>query len=272
MLVTVFVFIGVEGASVYSRYARKREDVGTATILGFLSVLALFALVTILSYGVVPRADLSELRQPSMAGVLQAVVGGWGAAFVSAGLIISVLGAYLAWALMAAEVAFVAAQNQDMPKFLARSNDKGVPHTALLATSSLTQLFLLTTLYSDDAFAFTLELTSALSLVPYLLAAAFAVQVARAQRGAGEGKGKRRTELWIAGIATFYTAFLLYAAGLKFLLLSCLLYAPGSILFFKSRREQGRQVFTPAERGLFVVTAIGAVVAIVALSAGWIGI
>ena len=42
MLVTVFVFLGVEGASVYSRHAKRREDVGKATVLGFLSVLALF--------------------------------------------------------------------------------------------------------------------------------------------------------------------------------------------------------------------------------------
>jgi arginine:ornithine antiporter/lysine permease len=31
MLVTTFVFLGVEGASVYSRFARRREDVGRAT-------------------------------------------------------------------------------------------------------------------------------------------------------------------------------------------------------------------------------------------------
>ncbi len=40
MLITVFVFLGIEGASVYSRFARKREDVGRATVIGFLSVLA----------------------------------------------------------------------------------------------------------------------------------------------------------------------------------------------------------------------------------------
>ena len=43
MLITTFVFIGIEGASVYSRYAKKREDVGKATVLGFLSVLSIFA-------------------------------------------------------------------------------------------------------------------------------------------------------------------------------------------------------------------------------------
>ena len=42
--------------------------------------------------------------------------------FVSIGLIVSVLGAYLAWTLMAAEVLYVAAKDDDMPRFLARSN------------------------------------------------------------------------------------------------------------------------------------------------------
>ena len=32
MLVTVFVFLGIEGASNYSRLAKKREDVGIATV------------------------------------------------------------------------------------------------------------------------------------------------------------------------------------------------------------------------------------------------
>ncbi|WP_457155501.1 amino acid permease, partial [Mesorhizobium sp. P5_C1] len=33
MLVTIFVFIGIEGASVYSRYAKERSEVGRATIV-----------------------------------------------------------------------------------------------------------------------------------------------------------------------------------------------------------------------------------------------
>jgi hypothetical protein len=36
---------------------------------------------------------IAELRQPSMAGVLAAAAGTWGTAFVSVGLIVSVLGA-----------------------------------------------------------------------------------------------------------------------------------------------------------------------------------
>ena len=41
MLVTVFVFLGIEGASVYSRFAENAPDVGAATILGFVGVTCL---------------------------------------------------------------------------------------------------------------------------------------------------------------------------------------------------------------------------------------
>ena len=75
MLVTVFVFIGIEGASVYSRHARRRSDVGVATIMGFAGVLALMVLVTLLPYAVLARTDIAAARQPSMASVLEAVVG-----------------------------------------------------------------------------------------------------------------------------------------------------------------------------------------------------
>ena len=64
MLLTVFVFVGIEGASVYSRYAKDRNDVGIATVLGFLGVLCLLMLVTLLSYGILPRAELAALAQP----------------------------------------------------------------------------------------------------------------------------------------------------------------------------------------------------------------
>ncbi|WP_207880723.1 amino acid permease, partial [Pseudomonas sp. 32_A] len=48
MLVTVWVFIGIEGASVYSGRAERRSDVGKATVIGFLGVLALLVLVNVL--------------------------------------------------------------------------------------------------------------------------------------------------------------------------------------------------------------------------------
>jgi arginine:ornithine antiporter / lysine permease len=261
MLVTVFVFLGVEGASVYSRHAQRREDVGRATVLGFLSVFAVFASVTIVSYGILPAAELGDLRQPSMAGVLEEAVGGWGKTFVSVGLIVSVLGAYLAWTLMAAEVLFVAAKDDDMPRFLGRSTGDDVPFPALVMTTVLVQLILIVTYFSEDAFNFALDLTSALTLIPFLLAAAYALKL-----------GGTRGDITIAGLATIYTAFLIVAAGVKFVLVSLIIYAPATLLFVMARREQGRQLFSRTELLILAVSIAGALVGVVALAAGWISI
>ncbi|MFE6823243.1 basic amino acid/polyamine antiporter [Streptomyces sp. NPDC057690] len=263
MLATVFVFLGVEGASVYSRHARRREDVGRATVLGFLSVFAIFASVTIVSYGIMPMSEIAELRQPSMAGVLEHAVGTWGQVFVSVGLIVSVLGAYLAWTLMAAEVLFVAARDDDMPRFLKRSTTEDVPVPALAMTTLLSQIILVVTMFSDDAFDFALNLTSALTLIPFLLAAVFAVRIARAAP---------RRELAVALLATVYTAFLIYAAGLKYLLVSLIVYAPATALFVKARKEQGRRLFSPPELLVLAVSVAGAVLGVVALALGRISL
>jgi arginine:ornithine antiporter/lysine permease len=272
MLTTVFVFLGIEGAAVYSRYAKRRQDVGRATVIGFTGVLALMVAVTIFSYGILSRAELEHLRQPSMAGVMAAVVGHWGDAFISVGVIVSVLGAYLAWTLMAAEVLFVAAKNRDMPSFLARTSSKNVPVPALVMTSILIQAALIITLFSADAFTFTLKLCSSLSLIPYLLAAAYALKLGASGETYEVRPRERTKQLFVAGLATFYTVFLVFAAGLAFLLLSLIIYAPGTVLFVMSRREQNRRAFSPLELVICVIAVAGAIAAIVALATGAITI
>lgn len=272
MLVTVFVFLGIEGASIYSRYAEKRSDVGIATVVGFIGVLCLLIMVTVLPYGVLPRAELGSLRNPSMAAVLESIVGRWGSVFISLGLLISVLGAYLAWTLFAAEVPFMAAKDKIMPQFLTRENSQGVPVAALWLTSALIQAFLIVTVFSEYAFQLALELTSSLSLVPYLLVAAYGFKLAFSGETYGRDSRSRNRELIIATIATIYSALMLYAGGLKYLLLSALIYAPGTILFFLARREQNKKIFTFGEWFIFSVAAIAALTALYALVTGRITI
>jgi len=274
MLVTVFVFLGIEGASVYSRYAKKREDVGRATVLGFLSVLALFATVSIISYGILPKEELAQLRQPSVGSVLEAAVGTWGAWFISAGLIVSVLGAFLAWSLMAAEVLHAAARDRDLPAFFAKSSSKGVPSNALLMSTLFIQLLLIIVLFtSGGALDFMLDLTAALSLVPFALAAGYALKIAAQRDGYADLPARVRTrELVVAALAVVYTVFLIWAAGPAFLLLACILLAPGSVLYVLARREQRATLFTTPGWIVFGLVLLGAVAGIVGLAAGYITI
>lgn len=272
MLVTVFVFVGIEGASVYSRYARNRNDVGVATLVGFLGVLCLLALVTILSYGAMLRADLAGLRNPSMAGVLQSIVGPWGAVFVSLGLLISVLGAYLSWVLLAAEILFSASKYETMPRFLSHENRNGVPSNALWLTNIVVQTFLILTLFTQYAFRLALELTSSMILVPYLLVAAYGFKLAWSGETYDRDPAGHRTDLIRAGIALIYTVGLIYAAGAKHLLLSAVIYGPGSILFIVARREGGKTVFTPSELIMFAAASLGAAIAVYSITTGLISV
>jgi arginine:ornithine antiporter/lysine permease len=250
MMVTTFVFLGIEGASVYSRLARRREDVGRATVLGFVSTLALFASVTLVSYGVLPQRELASAHEPAMGGVLGSVVGPWGSTIVDIGVVVSVLGAYLAWTLLSAEAMSSPARAGVMPRVLGRAGTDSTPRTALLVTSLSVQAFLVLVLVVHDALGFMLALDTALTLVPYLLAAAYAVKLAVSRERYGDGADEeraRRRSLLVALLAVAYAAFLLYAAGAHFLLLGCLVYAPGSLLYLRSRREQGQRRIRPIE-------------------------
>ena len=272
MLVTVFVFLGIEGASVYSRFARDRKDVGFATIFGFISVTLMMVLVTLLPYAVLEREAIAGIRQPSMAGVLEAVVGPWGAVFVSLGLIVSVLGAYLAWSLICAEVLSAAARTRDMPKVFATENKAKVPVAALWATNIVVQLIVISTYWSNDAFSLMLNLTSAMALIPFFLVAGYAMKLTTGGHTyEKDPAAARNRDIAIAAIALVYTAFLLYAGGLKFIVLSAILYAPGSALYIWARREQGKKAFErTGDKIILGLASIAAVVGLYWIATGYI--
>lgn len=266
MLVTVWVFIGIEGASVYSARAAKREDVGRATVLGFGITLALLMAVSLLSLGVMNQATLAGLKNPSMAGVLESVVGTWGAVLIYVGLVVSVGGGFLAWTLLAAESLFTPAGDGLMPKELARQNSRGVPAPAMWITSAMVQVFLLLTLVSKASYLALISLSTAMILLPYLLSALFAVSVAAKRTGPAGTSSPMHLPL--ALVASVYGVWLLYAAGPKYLLLSALLYAPGAAVFAWARKDRSGALWQPKELVLFVVLCAGALWAAVALSRG----
>jgi len=270
MLVTVWVFIGIEGASIFSARAEKRSDVGKATIIGFISVLLILVLVNVLSLGIMTQPELAKLPNPSMAAVLEHVVGHWGAVLISVGLIISLLGALLSWVLLCAEILFAAASDHTMPAFLRKENANHAPTNALWLTNAMVQIFLIITLFSASTYLSLIYLATSMILVPYLWSAAYALLLAVRGETYEQAPKERNKDLFIAGVAVIYAVWLLYAGGIKYLLLSALLYAPGAILFAKAKREVGQPIFTQIEKGIFALVVIGALVAAYGLYDGFL--
>ncbi len=267
MLVTVWAFIGIEGAAVYSQRARSRKEVGKATVFGFLAVLALLLLVNFLSYGLMEQSKLSDLPDPSMAGLMKQQVGSWGAAFISIGLIISLLGALLAWVLLCAEILRIPAQESVMPEALERENANGSPATALWLTNGCVQVVLVLTFFMTSTYLGLVLLATSLILLPYLWSAAY--QMLLAVRGETYGNGEGRTkDLIVGGIALVYAVWLVYAGGLQYLLTAALLYLIGTILFVWARREKNLPLFTLAEWIIFAVIAVAGLVGLYLIITG----
>nr|WP_315429733.1 arginine-ornithine antiporter [uncultured Albidiferax sp.] len=266
MLVTVWVFIGIEGASVYSARARERKDVGRATVMGFLVCLVLLMAVSLLSLGITTQPELAALKNPSMAGVLEKAVGTWGAVAITLGLIVSVGGGFLAWTLLAAESLFTPAGGGVMPSWLAKQNPKGVPANALWLTNGMVQVFLLVTLFWKASYLALISLSTAMILVPYLFSAVYGLVLS--WRGEGPKAAQHRSDVAVAGLATVYCGWLLYAAGLKYLLLSALLYAPGAVLYIVAKRQRSEKAFTSWEWVVLALLVVLAMVAAYLLSMG----
>lgn len=249
MLITLWVFIGVEGAVVVSARARNKKDVGRATMLAVLSALAVYLVVTLLSLGVVPRSELAEMRNPSMAVLMVDLIGPWGDVIIATGLIISVCGAYLSWTIMAAEVPLMAAQHGAFPKIFRNQNKNDAPAASLWLTNGAVQVALVIIWLTGSNYNSLLTIASEMILVPYFLVGAFLLQIAR------QRQDKR---LIFAAIgACLYGLWLLYASGLMHLLMSVLLYAPGLLVFIYARRGHEKiKLLNTLEKGaIFLLLA-----------------
>ena len=234
MLITLWVFTGIEGAVVLSSRARNRNDIGRATVLGVLLALSFYVLVTVLSYGVTSRIEIANMHNPSMATILEQLIGLPGTIIITLGLIISVSSSYLSWTLFATEIPFLAAKNKAFPKVFLKTNQNNVPIASLWLTSVVVQISLIAVCFFDKNYTQLLLISSVMILLPYFLVSAFYLKES--------WKNKRTKHIWIALIAVIYASWLLYAAGISLLLLSGCLYLVGLSIFLYSRYTNKREV------------------------------
>ena len=118
-----------------------------------------------------------------------------------------------------------------------------------------------------------LNLTSATTLIPYLFVAAYGLMIAQRGETYEVRPEERQRDLILATLAVAYTLFMIYAGGLKFILLSAILFAPGTVLYFIARREQGLPVFDKTSDWItFGVIVAAAIYGVYGLATGAISI
>ncbi|MBE6366502.1 MAG: amino acid permease [Lentisphaerae bacterium] len=241
MLVTLWAFIGIEGAVVVSGRARNQRSVGMATMLGFGICLAIYALLSLLPFGRMTQSELAALANPSTAPLLSSVVGTWGGWLMNLGVIIALLTSWLAFTIMVVEIPYQAAKDGTFPRIFAHENSNGAPDMSLFITSGLMQLAMIFVFFANNAWNTMLSITAVMILPPYLASTAYLWKLGATHKipPASSTTGKFALLCGIAG--SIYAVWMIYAAGLNYLAMAFWFMAIGIIVYIKARSENRRQ-------------------------------
>lgn len=263
IMVMMWLFVGVEGASVLSSRARTRSDAEQASIFGLISLSIIYIVVSVLPYGVMSRAALAAGGQPAIGAVMQHLVGTWGAALISIGLIISVLVSWLSWTMLPAESLMLMADDQTLPTSWGKVNAKKAPTRALVITGVLQSIFLFSLLFTSYAYNFAYTLCTAAILICYLLVGIYQMMYSWTHQEWGQ---------FIIGlIATLFELMAMVLSGWKQIMMVSVGFIPGFIFYLQATREFHHQV-TGKEKWAMGLIVIFAIVSLVLVANGTISI
>lgn len=272
MLVTLWCFIGIEGAVMMSARAKRPKDVGKAGVLGFLVAWLMYVLVSMLCYGVMERARLAGLEDPSVAYVLKAICGEWAYYFVILSVIVSLLGGWLSWTLVCAQVPYEAAVVKIFPSAFLHINRHGMPEYGLLVSSLIMEGFLVIVMMADDIYMAALSITGMMVLPAYLSGGLYLLKLSCCPQEICEYGCAVRWRYRIIGTAcSLYCLWLIYAGGMSLFVFTSFFYLAGIGFYVQSRKERrksGELKFTRADKITLGVLIAGLISASVMLANG----
>ncbi|MFL1696105.1 basic amino acid/polyamine antiporter [Weissella kandleri] len=263
LMAMMWVFVGIEGAAMLASRAKKKSDAGKATVIGLISLLVIYVFLTMLPYGYLPQSELVKMKSPAILYLFQSMTGTLGGAFIAVGMIITIFGAWISWTILPSEATSLMTKQQILPSWFGVMNKNNAPANSLWLTQGFIQIFLISILFTDQAYTFAYSLCTSAIIVCYFLVGAYQMKLGMQEKKAG----------WIVEglIALAFQLMAILLAGLTYLWLTTVLYAIGLIFYFRARKEYGYEV-SNHEKIASVVLILVAIGAIIALATGFITI
>lgn len=257
IMVMLWVFVGIEGASVVGSRVKKKSDVGKATILGIFGLIIVYVLVSMLPYGTMSMQELQGIdTQPAMGYVFEMMVGKWGAVLINGGLIISLVGVWLSWTILPIETMRNMADDGLLPKRWGKVNKKGAPTYAIILTTICTNVFLLSLLFTDSAYNFAYTLGTAAIFFTWLFLGLYQMKLSY-QR-------KEWVQFLVGCLATEFQIWAMLVVAFNEVMLVLVLFLPGIVFYLRARKEQNEPIpHLHLDRILLiVVTMIGLIASV----------
>ncbi len=144
VLILIYAFVGFEAAVIpagETKDPQKNMPFALFTALGFCA--ALFIIIQIVAIGTLPELAASKTPLADSAGKF---LGGFGAAFIAVGALVSVLGNLNGGFLAASRIPFAMAEQKELPQIIGKTHEKyRTPFVSILLTSILIFVFTLQT-------------------------------------------------------------------------------------------------------------------------------
>lgn len=263
MIIMMWCFVGIEGASVVSSRAARKTDVGKATLIGFICLMLIYVGASVLPYGYMSSTEVAALDYPALVYVFSSMAPGWGGPFISIAIIISILGSWLSFTILPAETTSEMADYKLLPASWGKLNSHNAPSMSLLIVGACTQAFLIVLLFSADAYDFAFSMCTVAIVITWAFAAAY-----QAKWGV---QNKDGVQAAIGFVAVAFQVIGVLFNGWSFLLLTCVGYIPGFFIYVKARKDYGNAITTGEKICMGVISALG-VLSLVLLAMGVISI
>lgn len=263
MMVIMWVFVGIEGAAMMSDRAENKSMIGKSTVLGLIGLLVIYVSASMLPYGIMTQEEVAALNSPAMGYVLAENVGAWFPVVVNLALIVSIFGSWLSWTMLPAETTLVMANRNLLPKKFGELNSSGAPTFSLFFMTALTQAFMFTLLFTEQAYQFAFSLCTAAIFVSWLYVTLYQIKLSKDEQEPGQ--------LLVGVLGSAFFLWAIWASGIDYFLLCLIVYLLGIVLYMQARKAIGiKRIFAQHELILLVLVVVGAVIALVRLLTGQI--
>lgn len=262
ILITLWCFVGVESAVMLSARAKNSRNVGVATVIGFLVAIGVYAIVTMLSYGILGQAQLGTLKDPSVGYLLESIVGKWGIIFVAICTVLAVIGGWIAWSLVCAQVPFTAAKLGLFPKVFRKENSKGTPIVALLVSSIIMQIFIFIVISASQVYLAAIEITSIMVLPAYLFTPIYLFLLIRKNKFSYKSKFQKISYYITSIMATIFCLWMMTSSNINLHILTFSFYIIGFVVYFIARHENKKQTEPYLKKWEWLLALIMLIIAI----------
>ena len=178
-------------------------------------------------------------------------------------IIFSIIGAWLSFTILPVETAQEMAEDKLLPEYWGKLNKFKSPFIGLIIVGICTQVIMVTLIVSEDAYNFAFSMCTVAIVFTWTLAAAYNLKYSLNKKSYGQ--------VAIAAVAVIFFVIGTILNGWDLLMLTCIGYLPGFVLYSMALKKQGKSL-TSGEIVTIVIFAIIAAGAFVLLGMGIITI